>query len=110
MSYPPARGDEEFFAAYVCSKRRKVGEKGRKGRGRYEKRWRGYKCRTDETSPVMCGRFRGLRLIAIVRELTVNSVVPDMDNMGELAARSLFALFIPYSLSFSFVSPSFCLC
>ena len=88
----------------MCSKGRKVGEKGRKGRGRYEKRWRGYKCRTDETSPVMCGRFRGLRLIAIVRELTVNSVVPDMDNMGELAARSLFALFIPYSLS---LSPSF---
>ena len=43
--------------------------------------------------------FRKFTFIAIVSELTVNSVVPDMDNMGELAARSLFALFIPYCLS-----------
>ena len=108
MSYPPARVETRNFLPRMCSKGRKVGEKGRKGRGRYEKRWRGYKCRTDETSPVMLWRFRGLRLIAIVCELTVNSS-PGHGQHGGIGCAfpfcsvhpllSLFLLRFPFFLS-----------
>ena len=91
MSYPPARALRRGIFCPVCVAK---GGKWEKKAEREEDGTRrgGATINVGQTKPALnCeGGFRELTFIAIVCELTVNSVVPDMDNMGELAARSLF--------------------